>query len=152
MEISFGQIAIFNSDLQDPFNDWTDEHVRQGFSWRPGSVSFSVLSSSGSMCIDVFLRAPDCFSEAAQRVISVPMVVNEAGLVEISGISQGQVIQLAAGTYKLIFEHGVSLDGDMMWCGLYFVPSEENIVIAEILRGELAGTSPLLMEARAALP
>lgn len=152
IEVSFGQLAVFNSDLQDPFNDWTDAHVRQGFAWRPGSVSFAVLSSSGSIDIEVFVNSPDKFSDTAQRVIAVPLLVNEARLIEISGVSQGQVLEIPAGPYRLTFEHGLTQDGARMWCRLYFVPNEGDQAGAEILRGDLVGASPLLMDAHAALP
>ena len=40
LEISYGQLAVFANSLPQPFNDWTDQHVSQGFAWRPGSVTF----------------------------------------------------------------------------------------------------------------
>ena len=36
IEIAYGQIAIFAASLENPFNDWSAEHIAQGFSWRPG--------------------------------------------------------------------------------------------------------------------
>ena len=48
VEISHAQLAVFDSTLTAPFNDWTDDHVKQGFAWRPGSVSFMTLDTAGT--------------------------------------------------------------------------------------------------------
>ena len=45
-QLSYGQLSVFASALKDPYNDWTDQHISQGFTWRPGSVSFSSMVGS----------------------------------------------------------------------------------------------------------
>ena len=40
LDVSYGQVGVFWAILAKPFNDWSEAHVRQGFAWRPGSVSF----------------------------------------------------------------------------------------------------------------
>jgi Competence protein J (ComJ) len=53
--ISHSQIAVFDPSLERPFNSWTDAHVAQGFSWRPGSVSFSTLCEWGRYDVEVIV-------------------------------------------------------------------------------------------------
>ena len=54
MLVSYYHIAIFDTDLG--FNDWRDAHGKQGFSWRPGSVSFGTLDIT-TMAIHVLARS-----------------------------------------------------------------------------------------------
>jgi hypothetical protein len=34
LSILYSQLAIFSADLAQPYNDWNERHVAQGFSWR----------------------------------------------------------------------------------------------------------------------
>ena len=40
IEIEYRQICVFNSKLKNPYNDWSEKSVNQGFAYRKGSVSF----------------------------------------------------------------------------------------------------------------
>ena len=40
LDISYSQLVVFQKGMENPFNDWENTHVDQGFAWRPGSVSF----------------------------------------------------------------------------------------------------------------
>ena len=63
IDVSYSQIAVFNSELENPFNDWTDQHVLQGFSWREESGSFKTLvfetGYSDDLCWSRFTFIPD---------------------------------------------------------------------------------------------
>ncbi|MFC0691986.1 competence protein ComJ [Paraburkholderia humisilvae] len=37
-EVSYSQLAVFASAFSQPYNDWSDRHVVQGFAWRPGRL------------------------------------------------------------------------------------------------------------------
>lgn len=37
LEVAHRQLAVFDARLSDPFNDWSDAHMAQGFAWRPGA-------------------------------------------------------------------------------------------------------------------
>ncbi|WP_414694810.1 competence protein ComJ [Pinirhizobacter sp.] len=37
--VSYSQLAVFQRGLDEPFNMWTDEQVKEGYSSKPGSVS-----------------------------------------------------------------------------------------------------------------
>lgn len=102
VDVSYGQIAVFVSALQQPFNDWADKHVAQGFAWRPGSVSFRTLVETGphSVEIDVAEHA-GAISADAVRVTEVPFEVPPDGVVEVASISDSVPLSLPAGSFLL---------------------------------------------------
>ncbi len=102
LEVSYSQLAIFASSLQQPFNDWTDRHVAQGFAWRPGSVSFRSMVEAGqhSVEINVADHVSDVHLEAV-RVVEVPFEVPADGEVEIGSISETVPLSLPAGWFRL---------------------------------------------------
>jgi len=102
VEVSFGQLAVFVQSLRQPFNDWTDRHVSQGFAWRPGSVSFRSVAESGWHQIEIVVadRMGAVHSEAV-RVIEVPFQVPEGGAMEIGSISASVPLSLPAGAFLL---------------------------------------------------
>lgn len=87
IDVDYGQLAVFAGALSQPFNDWTDRHVDQGFAWRPGSVSFRTLDAAGLHRVEVScvenLAEPDA---KAVRVIDVPFEVPQDGAVEIGSV------------------------------------------------------------------
>jgi hypothetical protein len=151
IEVSYGQIAVFQSTLQRPFNDWTDVHVAQGFAWRPGSVSFATLEGGGALDLDVGRAGPTLDTSRAIRIISVPFEVDPSGFVEIASIADGVVIQLPPGAHRLTFEHGLTESG-RMWCRMWFEPAVDGLVEASIIRADasLDPGLPLAMDARPA--
>lgn len=101
-EVSYGQLAVFASSLQQPFNDWTDQHVSQGFAWRPGSVSFRSMVEAGRHMVEIDVTDhvgsvhPD-----AVRVVDVPFEVPADGAVEIGSIAETVPLSLPAGSFLL---------------------------------------------------
>jgi len=145
--VTYRQLAVFRSGLTNPFNDWTDAHVRQGFSWRPGSVSFRTFDD-GALDVDVVVgasaRRPD-----ARRAILVPFTVAQDGHVEVATITESHPLQLDPGDYGLTFEHGTR-EGSM-WCRLLWQPAKQPVRPAILLADEeLAPHEPLLMKAESA--
>lgn len=100
--VSYAQLAVFGCDLQNPFNDWSDKHVNQGFSWRPESVSFRSLVEFGMHSISVAvvdqLEPLDAF---VVRAVQVPFIVPESGCIEIASISDSISLSLKSGSYLL---------------------------------------------------
>ncbi len=120
LEISYAQLAVFDASLAGPFNDWADAHVRQGFSWRPGSVSFRTLESAGGIAVQVFQsRTLVVTASSADRIIAVPFTVPFSGEIEIASIGSGVSLMLPAGEYLLTCEQGAA-DDSAMWANLYF--------------------------------
>ena len=146
LEVAYSQVAVFWADLPEPFNDWSDAHVEQGFSWRQGSVSFKTLDAAGKIRISVTTQHLDLGDSSANRIICVPFNVRRGGKIEIATIAQSQRLEVPAGDYSLTFEHGTDSRG--MWCALRFVQTTDE-VIPEIVRADsdLSPTIPLLMEA-----
>lgn len=109
--VSHAQLAVFDSRLTNPFNDWTDAHVGQGFSWRPGSVSFAILETAVEIDVIVDPAAPNPQAASdALRVIAVPFTVPAHGEIEIATIIDSVPLQLPAGEYELVFVHGLVTD------------------------------------------
>jgi hypothetical protein len=102
VEISYGQLTVFASSLQHPFNDWTDQHVAQGFAWRPGSVSFRSMVEAGqhSVEIDVVNRVGAIHPDAV-RALEVPFEVPTDGAVEVGSIAETVSLSLPAGSFLL---------------------------------------------------
>ena len=104
IEISYGQICVFNSSLENPFNDWTDAHIEKGLSWRAGSVSF-LVSEPGSHEVE-FVTQPGNgeIGDRLTKRLEVPFdVFDEAGI-EYGGISDLRLVLVPKGKYWLRFE------------------------------------------------
>lgn len=141
LEISYTQLAVFDGSLAQPFNDWNDAHVRQGFSWRPGSVSFQTLQSAGAIAVQVFQsRTLDVTTSGAERIIAVPFTVPVSGEIEVASIASGASLSLVAGDYELTFEHGLGAELGM-WANLYFERALRT-VSPRIVRADAALKAP----------
>jgi hypothetical protein len=138
--ISYSQIAAFDPAMDKPFNDWSDQHVAQGFAWRPGSVSFGTLESGGKAHVSVRLLVEESFQpkEDAARAIQVPFTVSLKNEVEIASIASGQRLEIPSGEYCLIFETG--LRRDQMWC--WFTFKKQVDAVPRILRADDELTPP----------
>ena len=88
--------------MENPFNDWTNDQVMQGFSWRKNSVSFRTLQEMGMHYIDIYLG--DHVGEllaGVQRAIEVPFEVPRDGAIDLASIGASIPLQLPAGRYLL---------------------------------------------------
>jgi len=102
VEVAYGQIAIFTRALQQPFNDWTDRHVAQGFAWRPGSVSFRTIVEAGRHSVEINVTEHvGPISVGAVRAIEVPFEVPADGAIEVGSISDSVPLSLPAGVFLL---------------------------------------------------
>ncbi|HXF83846.1 MAG TPA: competence protein ComJ [Anaerolineales bacterium] len=151
-ELSFGyaQVAVFNSNLIYPFNKWQPQHYAQGFSWRPGSVSFRLLDEFGLLQVKVQLGGQIESRPDVIRAILVPFSVDPLGIVEIASVDQdGKQVQVPEDKYALVFETGRTNSG-IMWCSFTFVPDthvKARILLAD---SDLSPAYPLLMDAEPA--
>jgi Competence protein J (ComJ) len=103
LSVSYSQIAVFDGGLKNPFNSWTEAHVKQGFAWRPGSVSFATLEGGGCHHVEVLAERAE-MSPQAIRAIQVPFEVPANGSIEIASIADSVPVRMPAGTYQLRFE------------------------------------------------
>ena len=146
LDISYAQLAVFQSALAEPFNDWTDAYLAQGFAWRPGSVSFATVEPSGPIEVEVVRGAPALESSSASRIIAVPFSIAEDEAVDVASIGDGEVLTLPAGSYRLTFEHGLLEDGSM-WCRLSFESVSGEVKPKVARAGDLVPNDRLLMDA-----
>ena len=103
VSLSHNQLCIFDPSLDAPFNDWTDMHVAQGFTWRPGSASFAVDSGHPTAIVDVALASEPPAVDGAESAIRVPFEIPSSGQVEIGGVLGGAELSLPPGAYALHF-------------------------------------------------
>ncbi|MES2034330.1 MAG: competence protein ComJ [Pseudomonadota bacterium] len=106
LSVAYGQVCIFDPALEAPYNDWTQDHVAQGFSWRSGSVSFAVadgVEARLSVTIsDVEPRIPE-----GVQAIRVPFDVPTSGQIEVGTVMAGEIVAAPSGAYALYFiDHG----------------------------------------------
>lgn len=146
LAITYSQIAVFNSDMDEPFNDWTDDLVNQGFSWRDGSVSFKTIASDSKVRVEFEVASEFMPAKGSDRAISVPFECPH-GEIEIASITDSQPISVEVGVYQLIFECGAEPDD---WCRITMIPNgdlEPRILLAD---AEINPHYPLIMEAQVA--
>lgn len=105
LSIQYSQICVFDSSLENPFNNWSDRQVKQGFSWRPYSVSFKTLNESGNATIayEVSTHSMGIGSETI-RAIAVPFKVEIDMNIEVASITGSRQLPIPPGHYNLIFE------------------------------------------------
>jgi hypothetical protein len=105
LNVSYSQVAVFDSSLSQPFNFWTDKHVAQGFAWRPGSVSFCTLAEAGPHSVEVLVTSAEVeVSSDAIRVIQVPFEVPATGAIEVASIADSVPLSIPSQMYALRFE------------------------------------------------
>jgi hypothetical protein len=105
VNVSYSQLAVFDAGLNQPFNNWADEHFSQGFAWRPGSVSFMCLVENGSHNVEISMV--DFFDDInlnAVRVFDVPFEGPSSGFIEIGSITETNKFNFPLGSYVLICE------------------------------------------------
>jgi Competence protein J (ComJ)/Deoxyribonuclease NucA/NucB len=133
IDVSYTQLAVFVADLRNPFNKWTNQHIVQGFSWRPCSISFRTFDD-GEIRVTVLVNRQRSGASTAQRIIQVPFSVPHDTTIEIGSISDSRQFEIPQGNYAVTFEHG-HIDGGSMWCTLWFEPRQE-VVLASVVRAD----------------
>src|ERR1700736_970071 len=104
LNISHSQICVFDSSLQEPFNNWSKRQVSQGFAWRPGSVSFGTLEEAGPALVNVQIRQQIRLNARSVRAIQVPFDASKGGIVEVASVADSKGLEMRPGSYSLVFE------------------------------------------------
>jgi len=130
-----------------PDNDWTMRHIEQGFSWRPGCVTFETLEDLGDLKVEVLCADDFEVSSEAARAIVIPFGVSAAGRVGLWDTADVATVRVPPGEYALLSEMGYlnRKEGEEAeWCRLTFVA--RRAVQPEILRADkqLSPQYPLL--------
>ncbi len=120
-------------------NDWTPQHGQQGFSWQPGTVSFSMIDSNEKP--PVYVELSDAYTplENAIIIIKVPFEVFDKGIHVADPISHEWAFPIPQGYYALYFT--VEPFGESWKYHLTFLP-ERSLPEAEILKATAPYISP----------
>lgn len=102
MDISYSQLVVFQKGIENPFNDWQDIHIDQGFAWRPGAVSFGSLLADEMCQINVGIKPQVKILENSIRTIVVPFEILEDGI-GIASVTQENDVKIPSGLYELVF-------------------------------------------------
>ena len=107
LPIDYKTLNVHQQGLPSPDNDWTMDHILQGFSWRAGSVGFRTLDPEEFIEYSVLVDTdqPETFapSPAAVRIIRVPFEVGTSGIEITSLFSDPWSIDMPPGHYALYF-------------------------------------------------
>lgn len=148
-DVMYSQIAVFKYGLDNPYNDWNDIHIQQGFSWREGSVSFGTLSDNIECKVTVKLAEKiECDKEVI-RAIVVPFKLEKEGI-EIGSIMETIAIDIPEGSYELLFTVK-KLDFKNEQYSITFVKCDNPIPRILIADEVLNAPEELLMEAKPAI-
>lgn len=109
MYVSYQQVSIFDPALVNPFNNWLEEHVTQGFSWRPSSVAFGTLDPDGEIDLEINSDTKVKPCKEIIRAIAVPFTPPLNLLLELATITERHRLQAPDNTTGILFEAG--LDG-----------------------------------------
>ena len=145
----YGFAAVSLPRLVHEMNDWNRVHGSQGFSWRPGSVSFAAFDTDDNCPLSIALQDAYIPPTAATRIIKVPFQVEEDGIIVIDPLTQEWHVPIPPGTYALYF---AAEPFEAAWrYTLTFVP-EQALPQAEIIRADewLSPPKELLMHAEPA--
>jgi hypothetical protein len=149
-DIYYSQLSVFQNGLENPFNDWNDTHINQGFSWRDGSVSFGTLSDDEEC--EITVRVTESLAidtDDVIRAILVPFYIGNNGI-EVGSVMETIVIDIEEGNYGLLFTVKRTVNGLTNY-SFDFIKSDNfkaNIILAD---DELNPPAVLLMEAEPAI-
>lgn len=81
--IFYHQLIVFDETVAPLPNDWREQHVAQGFAWRPSTVSFATLGDLGDLRVEVRVADELDVLPDAVRAIVVPFTVSPPGRVRM---------------------------------------------------------------------
>ena len=102
LDISYSQLVVFQKGIENPFNDWEDTHVNQGFAWRPGSVSFGSLLADEESFIQINTKSRVEIGKNSIRAIVVPFEIT-GNCIMVASVTQEIEVNIPSGTYELVF-------------------------------------------------
>ena len=133
LDVLYSQLCVFDSNLQEPFNDWEEHHVSQGFAWREGSVSFRTIMEDGTHSVQLHINEPLGDDSNACRIIQVPFMVPENGDVEVASISDSFGFNVPKGVYSLRIFFFEPQEGQPAKVNIYLNKGESTF---EIIRAD----------------
>ena len=142
-------VAVSLPQLARETNNWNQTHGAQGFSWRPGSVSFLLFDADDNAPLAVELQDSYAQPAVASRIIKVPFQVEADGIILIDPLTQEWHVPIPPGTYALYF---AAETFETAWRYTLTFVTEQALPQAEIVRADewLSPPENLLMEAEPA--
>jgi hypothetical protein len=135
--VSYAQIAVFESHLEKPFNNWNDNHYKQGFSWRKGSVSFAV-PDGGDCLVEVSVGTNESqIVGETTREIMVPFEVTTTPT-SFASIGDEKTFLIESGLYQLTFEliPSVQIESEKYDYAIRLLFSKEASPVFKIIKGD----------------
>lgn len=112
LEVSYGQISVFDAATSTPFSLWEDRHVHQGFTWREGAVGFRTMAENGPFHVTL-TEGSTGVSESSVLLVDVPFL-SRSGKVVVASVADEFEVRIAAGSYQLRYgcsaDHRIVLD------------------------------------------
>jgi hypothetical protein len=133
LEVAYRQISVFIKGTENPFSNWTKEHIDQGFTWRSDAIGFMTINQSGKIKIDV--DSMNKINESALRAYILPFNIHGSKGIEIATIIDGYGIIIPDGEYSLLFQIGTE-NKEKDWCSFSFIKSSELDSTPRIIRAD----------------
>ena len=105
LEISYSQFAVFDPATKHPFNEWTETHVSQGFSWRNESACFRTLAAEGEheFTTNFHTALPELYPNSV-RAILVPMPRLRGEKLEVASMGDSKAFEVPPGVGGLLVQ------------------------------------------------
>jgi hypothetical protein len=147
-QLLYGQIFVHRPG-EGGFPLWTDDHVAQGFAWRPPCVAFGIPDHDGESEVTVALGTPPPLAADCTRAIETPFEVPAAGA-EIGGLAGSRVLPIPPGPCQIRFDLRPRPDGQGYAIGLVFMPGAPRRFAILRRDAEMASDAVLTTEAEEA--
>lgn len=102
LTISYSQLMVMNSDIQQPYVDWTPEDFERGYAEVNGAIIFEAISDY--TCEVEVTCGHHIEKEEVVRTISVPFTVKNEGVFITSILSNKLHIPIPNGEYMIVLQ------------------------------------------------
>lgn len=138
LDLCYRQFYIFRKGLKNPFNEWNEKHVEQGFSFRPESIGIMTISESGILHIDVLQDAVIC--DNAKRILEFKFTVPN-NYVEIATVTASCFYKIKCGDYKVRIQLSSQREGEDL-CRISFLPIANDDDLPRYVKYDSSVTRP----------
>jgi hypothetical protein len=133
---SYSQFFVYDHAIDTPSCLWTEEHVRQGFARREGTISVGTVLEYGVAKVLVGINEHLEWINY-ERVIAIPLRIT-SGRVAIDGPEEypiNRTVAVPSGTYRVIIaQRVISADHEEVVINLETTSS--SYTLSEILRAD----------------
>jgi hypothetical protein len=104
LTVLYTQIQAFRTGLPRAGSLWSDDHVAQGFAWRPETVAFGMPDHDGECLLQAdLLPAPYQLAPEVLWAVAVPFTAT-SGSISVGSVLTTRVFTLPPGSYRLVFD------------------------------------------------